>query len=81
MSNQRDEKEMKGCLIGFGVLFIIQSVYISLTLVFGGNIYKTKYTSEGDEYTDVGNLRTMFIIMFISLVIYLFYYWINKKNK
>jgi hypothetical protein len=69
MSTQRDEKEMKGCFIVFGILFIIQSLHISITLIFGGNIY-----------SDLSNLRTNFFIVVISLVIYLYYYWINKKK-
>ncbi len=73
-------KESKGCMIVFFVFFVIQSIYTSISLIFGGNINETQYTNEGDEYTDLGRLKVFFIMSIISSILYLYLYW-KKTNK
>lgn len=75
----------KGCLLmGIGY-FLVNSVIVSITLIFGGDIYEIQYSYDDhmgeSEYTILGNLKTSFIILAISVVIYLRYIWKQKQSE
>lgn len=81
------ENKSKGCILLGLIMFLINSVIVSLVLIFGGDIYEKKsyfQSGTGDhiEYTNVENLKISFFILVLAVIIFAYTQWqINKRKK
>jgi hypothetical protein len=70
----------KGCLIFAAVIFGLAALSTALGFVFGGKSFLSKFLDEDSEGTNIGYLRTAFIILVIAGGIYVYNNYI-KSNK
>ncbi|RMZ60379.1 hypothetical protein D1632_05430 [Chryseobacterium nematophagum] len=82
--NDEKRDHRKGCLHYGLIIFALASFKPLMGLIWGSSpeeLYSSgTYSSDtGDFVTDIDNLRAGFIVLIISVIIYIYPYFKNKK--
>jgi|688.fasta_scaffold1224795_1 hypothetical protein len=80
MSNSENDGS-KGCLIFAAVIFGLAALSTALGFVFGGKSFLSDFLDEDSEGTNIGYLRTTFILLVIAGGIFVYNNYIKKDKK
>ena len=70
----------KGCLIFFAAILGLTILSMAFGFIFGGENYAHDFLNEDSDGTNLGTLRTVFVITIIIGVIFVYQRYI-KKDK